>query len=183
MPVTKPPAADGNAGGFGGGVSFGYDAALTDQILVGIVGNVTVGDWRYNYDFGERLVGYYDQDVRLSLRGRAGVVVAPGLLVYGTAGFERVELEHGGTDTPPTEPMPMGGGAGLGGHGPQTISFSTDGWVAGGGAEVNIGGATVFGEYLRSEFDAVEFVLHGENHRFEHEHDTLRGGVKIRLSE
>lgn len=75
------------AWGFGGGAFAGGDLALTQRIRVGVEGGVSVGGRGPRADFADG--SFYAARPRYGFRAtaKAGYVLAPRLLAYGTFGY------------------------------------------------------------------------------------------------
>ena len=110
---TSLAAADGPSGsewpnipwrwqGLYGGVHVGSIDAWWDEDVAGGVQlgrNWQLGNVVYGVEGDVSLSGAEGVDWLASLRGRAGYLVTPGILVYGTAGLGLVETEFDGTET------------------------------------------------------------------------------------
>ncbi len=128
---TNNVAANGAGGGVIGGGQIGYNYAITPLFLAGLETDfqgtsMTSGGGTGSgplLNLNNSGVGYYpgargggiSVDWFGTLRGRAGVTLAPSLLLYGAAGFAYADVQHSGW-----------------GNGGSTLQA---GWTAGAGAE------------------------------------------------
>ena len=144
-PPNTSENATGNIDGAGIGLLIGYDLPIGNGFFIGAEGDIAWGDWKQSYNVSPTLVGYYDIKQMITIRGRAGMEVADGAVIYGTAGYLHAKVEHGLFITPPTA-------------GPIDREFN--GWTAGVGGEMSLFGATAFIEWLYLGFGDTSFILH-----------------------
>jgi outer membrane immunogenic protein len=145
--------------GFGGGISFGYDHRFGGMIL-GVEADAS-------FDNASKRVAVVDVgvDYFATFRGRLGVNLHPGVLVYGTAGLALLggegEATFGGVST--------------------KVSRTFSGVTYGGGIEIDWSHLTFFVEYLHSDFGVETIgVGVGNSARIDLEDDTIRVGLKFK---
>jgi outer membrane immunogenic protein len=125
-----------NIGGFRGatgGVLAGYNFMLTPRTLIGVEADWSASDIEFATFFPPATIGAtLTSSLRISssysVRGRAGFVVTPNMLVYGTAGWSSAKFESLFNFDIPGQPFVA------------ADSRRISGVQVGGGMEVNIGG-------------------------------------------
>ena len=165
-PPYTSESADGNIDGFGYGASLGYDLYLNPVWMIGLDFDYSQGNWKESYDLRPDLdmVGFYEIDWAVTIRGRVGYKIKPKLLAYLTGGYAMAHVTHG-----------------LAAITPQA-TYKADGWVLGLGGEYEMGPVTLFGEYLHTDYKTGGIpVLHAERHVIDLDSDTIRFGVKFKF--
>jgi opacity protein-like surface antigen len=130
--------------GFGGGVGFGYDWSPHRRWLIGFESDVA-------FDGASKAIATNDFSTQYlaTFRTRLGVYAQPGVLIYGTGGYALLGAKY------------VGDNAGLSSRLKQFATL--DGYVVGGGLELDWQHAIVFGEYLYADFHTWEFSGAGGN--------------------
>jgi len=160
---------DGTASldGVGRGVSFGYDHRLWPGVVLGLEGDISL-------DNASSALGAHDfgLDFLVTLRGRVGVFVHPHWMIYATAGYAALGVEHKGT-------IP----AVLGANTPVDKTDATlSGWTAGVGTELDLPQCIFFAEYLFADFGSWDFTnLAGDRIRADVEAHVVRAGIKFKI--
>jgi outer membrane immunogenic protein len=143
--------------GWLGEVGLGYDAQVSDQIVIGALFNYDFSGIRGQLDDGAGAVGKGNNDSTWFVGARAGWLMTPSVLNYWSVGY--TQTHFGGANLVSTAPgfiiVPPGA---------HRDSYSAGGWFIGGGLEV----AMHDGWFWRSEVrysdyskDAVLETLNG----------------------
>lgn len=183
--VTAPQPVDYDwqgfyAGVFGGvvqmngeGTALGAFSGSSTDGLVGVLGGF---DFQYgNFVFGiEGDIAFSDTSTAFgpggnadfdwfgTLRGRAGYLVDPSILLFGSAGFAAADVE-----------LSLPG---------VTTDDTLTGYVVGGGVEASLGGGfTARAEYLFSDYGTTTGTLGGTPFSTEFDSHTVRAGVIYRF--
>lgn len=162
-PIAPDTSMDGGMVGF----SAGYDLIFARQLLVGIEGDVQVGDTRGRVP-GTAVNAH--ADYLATLRGRAGFYVHPNFLIYGTGGVAWAGL---GIENSFATAV----------AGQVDSNKAAVGWIAGGGLEYDMRdsfGMILFGEYLVGSFNGWN-NLPGLGSNLDTDVQTFRVGVKFKL--
>lgn len=159
MNQTLPGPGSGELSGFAGGISAGYDFWRSSRFVLGAEIDLSGGD------MGDRIPPVsYGFDFLATARGRLGVYVHPGWLMYGTAGAAWLGFEA-------QNPL-----IGI------KESRAAAGYAVGGGMEVEWGRhLIVFGEYLYTDFGSQNLNVDGTNRRVDIDGHLARFGVKFKV--
>jgi outer membrane immunogenic protein len=144
--------------GFGGGVSFGYDHRFAGMIL-GVEADAS-------FDTASKVINGVDVgvDYFVTLRGRIGFDLRPGLLVYATGGLAALGAE--GKFDP---------GTGL-----TKVAKTFTGGTVGGGVEADWHHVVVFAEYLYSSFGSETFTFGADRAEIDGDAHSFRVGIKFK---
>jgi outer membrane immunogenic protein len=131
------------------------------RIVAGLEADIGTGSISGSEGSGPGLVGA-DLNYEGSLRGRAGFLLAPQFLVYGTAGFAWSDMDISLANTSASE------------------IFS--GYTIGAGTELNFAGPwTLRLEYLYTDLDAETITRGGTSSTIDPDSHTLRAGVSFKF--
>lgn len=162
--AVAPPAVTTqgvSASGVAFGASFGYDWLLPNYMVLGLEVDASIGDNAGTYAGGNLNVDYM-----ATARGRLGVFVRPGWLLYATAGAAWLGVEHDLKNALVSQRDNM-----------QTLA----GWTAGVGTEVNWHHVILFAEYMHAGFGNFEFNVGPVRHDIDVNVDVIRAGIKFRI--
>ena len=148
-------AADGcedDDDGFSGGVRAGYDWAVSDSFILGVVGEVDFTDVTDSATgFSVTPANYvFTRDLEhvAAIRARAGYVTGP-MLIYATGGYAMGKIENSFSTT-----------NGMNSFTATTDDDKADGYQLGGGVEYGFGnGWSLVGEYLYTSLDTEEYNI------------------------
>jgi outer membrane immunogenic protein len=165
--VNLNPGGGKNNLGMEGGIQVGYNWQ-TGVWLLGVEADFQgAGAEQHGIDVHGPVPGFAGSTIETdtqvdwfgTVRGRAGWLWTPNLLLYGTGGwaYGKVERQIGFTF------QTAGGAAALQNWGGSSIHTTTDGWTAGGGLEYLIPGTrvTIGAEYLFVRFEGQNFTATG----------------------
>ncbi len=155
------PAGSGDfaADGLIGGVLTGW-SWQTNNFVYGFEGDWVWGDMTDSENFGANTVNA-SLDWMAELRGRAGYLILPELLVYGMVGYAWADMD-----------LPVSGTGG--GSGSETFS----GWQFGGGLEYRFdeNWSTRF-DYLYTDLDSETINYSGQSVTYDPDVHALRAGI------
>ena len=162
----------------GGGISVGYNTVVQDRYLFGVLVDVSAPDAVVSHPFPPSPFFISStQNVTVDILGRAGILAAPNLLIYGQAGAvvanNRLQISFGGVPTDEsrtTVAAAIGGGA--------EIKLP---WMASGG--MVFGSPSLFIDYLHgfqsnaklNQPDASSLF----NYDFDRETNTFKVGLRF----
>jgi outer membrane immunogenic protein len=148
-------AADGcedDDDGFSGGVRAGYDWAVSDSVILGVVGEVDFTDVTDSATgFSTTPANYvFTRDLEhiAALRARAGFVTGP-MLIYATGGYAMGKVENSFSTTNAANSFTA-----------TTDDDKADGYQLGGGVEYGFGnGWSLVGEYIYTALDTEDYNI------------------------
>ena len=156
-------------GGFGVGISAGYDLRL-GSFIAGFEADASWDDG--SSKSRPNTNDSYGIDYMATLRGRLGYVVHPAFMIYGTLGYGLTGAEYklSGVAVPTT-----------GGGGPKKYG-TLQGFVYGGGMEYDMGWGIGFLEYLHQDFGSWAFTNAVNNrYKLDGSQDVIRLGLKFKV--
>jgi hypothetical protein len=171
--ITQTPALgaafrqSASPGGFGVGISAGYDLRL-GSFVAGAEADVA---WDGGGDKTSPFTSEkYGTDYLATLRGRLGYIFHPGFMGYFTLGYGLMGAEY------KREGVVVGGGG-------QKKNATLGGFVYGAGLEYELGWGTAFVEYMHGEFDGWDFRAITSNNRIalDSSLDVIRLGLKFKV--
>jgi len=152
------PGGTGELSGFAGGITAGYDFWRTSRFVLGFEGDLAVGDMQDTV-----CCTSYGLDYLVTLRGRAGVYMHPGWLIYATGGAAWLGVEAQSTLTG------------------SKVAETLTGWTVGGGTEIDWHHMILFAEYLYTDFGSVSYTLDAIPERAEFDGHLVRVGIKLKV--
>lgn len=152
------PGGSGELSGFAGGISAGYDFWHSSRFVLGFEGDVSFGDIQDTV-----CCTSYGFDYLATLRGRAGVHMHPGWLVYATGGVAWLGVEAQSIATN------------------SKVAETLTGWTVGGGTEVDWHHMILFAEYLYADFGSASYTLDGVPERADFDGHLVRVGIKLKV--
>lgn len=167
---AAPFTQSASPGGFGVGISAGYDLRLGSWV-VGAETDVSFDDGRAKAS--PLTQEQYGIDYFATFRGRLGYIIHPAFMVYGTAGYSLLGAEYKANNVLFTPGANTAGNKKYG---------SLGGFVYGGGLEYDIGWGTAFVEYLHSDVGGWDFTsFRGANLSLDGTQDVVRIGMKFKV--
>ncbi|MGI9405187.1 MAG: outer membrane protein [Hyphomicrobiaceae bacterium] len=189
LPGPPPATFEGTANldGVGGGLLLGFDLPIGNGFSVGVEADAGIANLSSNFD------GHiWEADTSFTVRGRAGVNVAPGINLFATAGVAILDVEYVGAiqqpppNTPPpaAPPPPPPPAAAPPPPAPPTaptkVTDTLTGFVVGAGGEFETGfGFDLRFEYLYSSFDDWDFLVGTELYLVDTSSHVIRFGVTV----
>lgn len=150
-----------------GTVQIGYDKLLGDRFLIGAFADFDlIKDSSLN--FSEKtpwksLTGEIEREYMWTIGGRVGFLVTPRILVYGLAGFSRMNLD-GNVNVFFKDPFRYGSHSNHTNLG-LSVDETVDGWTAGGGLEAKLDKRLSLKiEYRYSNFDGISAKVREGDH-------------------
>lgn len=162
-----PGLATDNTGsirGFGGGVSLGYDWSPYKTWMLGLEADGSVDEARTDINLNQ-----FNTQFLMTLRARAGVYLRPNILVYGTGGYALLGMKYSGDN---------------GGLDVRTrVSATLDGYVVGGGLEMNLTDMMIFtAEYLHTGLNTWKYTgASSDPFEIKADQDIVRLGIKFKI--
>lgn len=128
--------------GVGGTVAIGFRAPIGGNVIAGIEGDVTVGDFDDNYD-GDT----YESSYLATIRALLGLQVSDNVLLYLTGGVAFLDAKYTGEVAPPVAMLP-----------PAVDDDLLTGFTIGAGGELTTPvGVNIRLQYLYANFDDWDF--------------------------
>lgn len=150
--------------GIAGTLAIGYRAPIATNIIAGIEGDVTVGNFEDTYD-GD----VYDSSYLATIRALLGFQVNNNILLYLTGGIAFLDAKYTGEVAPPVAMLP-----------PAVDDELLTGFTIGGGGEITTPiGVNIRMQYLYANFEDWDFFVGQEYYDVETEAHVAQIGFVV----